>query len=122
MKRMIAAIALIALLVAITVFSYFKINALTDEMTNTLHKAERYHTMMDYTEATKMLEECEKLFEQNEALFIQFVDREHYNNMNVSLRGLFAYVGTDTPSDFNSEMNKTLKYVDVIRNCNSKLI
>lgn len=122
MKRLYAALTLLAILIAATWYSCERVEAVTDDMRETIMKASFLNGTGDYEGANKKLEEYEILFKQNEVLFILFVDREHYNNLNVSLSGLYAYIGDEHHNDFNAELEKTLTHLNVIKNANKKLI
>lgn len=122
MKRLYAAIIIVVLLVGLTWYSCETVETVTDDMRVSLMKAGYLNGLGDYEMANKKLEEYEQLFKRNEALFILFVDREHYNNLNVSLSGLYAYVGAEHHNDFNAELSKTLRHLQVVKEANKKLI
>ncbi len=122
MKRLYAALILIVVLIAATWYSCKAVDSVADDMQTALMKAGYLNGLGDYEKANKKLEEYELIFKQNETLFILFVDREHYNNLNVSLSGLYAYVGDEHHNDFNAELAKTLRHLDVIKRANNKLI
>ncbi len=122
MKRLIAAIVLIIIVVLINTLSFAVTEHYYDKMTYLLEDCRRDYENGDKKSAAEKAADLETLFEKSEKKLAVFVNRESIDDIGASVTQIRAFAESQDDSLFLSEISLCLMYVEHMHDIEQEMI
>lgn len=115
MKRVVICICILCLLAGLTVFSAFRVNAVTNHILELFDTAQKQNSTADYAMLSETLDALDVYYEQNETFLFLFLRRDYVLNPQCSFTVLRAYASPENQHDFEVELRRARAQIVQLR-------
>ena len=122
MKRLIASISLLVLVVVFCVWEHFTLKTTTDYFSSEIYQIKELYNDNEIDAAIEKNDYLVKIWKDKHVLFSTFIDHEPLKEIETSLEAMKVNLENDEIGDFSVELQKTISRLEELNSTEMPLL